>query len=78
MTICRRGHVLDQRQERQLATGRQRRLRLVEEVQPARHEPLGEEAQEALAVALGIEPLAVPLAERRELLAVRGQREDRA
>ena len=40
------------RQERQLAIGRQRRLRLVEDIEPPASEPFSEQGEEALAVRL--------------------------
>ena len=57
-----RDHVRDHRHQPELALGAQRRLRLVQQVEPARNEPRLEEPQEALAVRVGVEVHAVPLA----------------
>ena len=68
-----RGHeLLEQREERELPGRRQRRLGLVEEVGPVGDEPLAEEAQEALAVRLGVEALAVAPPQLAELAQERG------
>ena len=67
------GRLQEERDQRQLAVRGERRLRLVEHVEPARHQPRAEQIEELLTVRARIHVVAVAPAERRRRALERGR-----